>query len=244
MKCKHLKLIMELIFIFVLPFVFLLPCVSVNNEFIYDNNGNYESSNKEIFFDNPFEYTKTITISTEDYITTDLSYFYDSNSNSLSINENQIIYSNYSSLWSFDGKDYYEIVIDDEMNKIYFLDDGLPSLSFSILLTSNQEYSYIIIINTDIFNIDFDNYTDLDFPNGNFNDIVIFAESTETTTTNTIMGNIKLLFTNYLDFNDSIVLDLFIAYNTLWLMMFIIWHFLYSIFDFIVHLVDKERRRE
>lgn len=58
MREKNLKLIMELIFIFILPLLLLCfsSSITVNNNFTYDSNGNYvkELSSKKLMFDNSF----------------------------------------------------------------------------------------------------------------------------------------------------------------------------------------------
>lgn len=253
MKCKHLKLIMELIFIFILPLLLLLPSVSIHNDIVYDNNGNFVYSDRVIDFQTPFVYEKNNIVIVDSF---DLNFNWEfSSSTSIYISLSNLIVDNY--LMSYD----YLIALYDAKGLIYiaFNEDGINS---SLVFFNEVEglfdfngngigtiitYSCEDIINyngEDYYKFTIDTYANnnwyWDFNNGYY--LKVSSESGSIIFT--ILGKIKLLFTEFLDFNNSPILDLFISYNFLWLMMFISWHFLYSFFDFIVHLVDRERRRE
>lgn len=260
MKCKHLKLIMELIFIFILPLLILLPCVSIYNDYEYDSYGNYVSSHKIIKFDNIFEYGfKGFSIKKLDYRLFRVSDRNDNNSiydnvyftpsyiflAVLNTNTNSNIYIP-CDIVMYDG--FYRLNVPNGI----VLPSGLTNAFKTFYLTETNE-NFLVIDNNIYFNVN-SLMNDVSVINSDgvvYNLVsiqylpnVIYTYNIEEIDNLTLLGKYKFLFTEYLNFNDSPILDLFISYNFLWLMMFISWHFLYSIFDFIVHLVNRERRRE
>lgn len=243
MKEKNLKLIMELIFIFILPLIILLPCVSIKKDIVYDNNGNFEITSNKLEYTNPFIYSNSnltrlnSSISIEDLSSYNI-YF---NPN-LQV-ESSVESGNRLCYLEFSGRhDSYTLLIQED----YGDNDKLALIdAYSETVYASFDLIEIITIdNTIYYNygvIDFNYY--LEYYTDGYNEILNIDGLFLYNHNFTLLGQIKLLFTDFLDFNDSSLLDLFISYNFLWLMFFVSWHLLYAFLDFIVHLM-KIRKRE
>lgn len=244
MKERNIKLIMELIFIFIMPLLILLPCISIHNDIVYDNNGNFVSVNKQLNFNNNFIYGNNFIVESDIFIPLDISY-------------NEFI-------------DLSNVLIDSSSNTNYFMcqwgytkDDDFvyyycyynTNFSSWVIASDSNYWGSYELINNNTFPIDnlssFDYFVDFvensiiaDSSNFSVLENSLFYQLIDLTITDyTLLGKIKLLFTEYLNFNDSPILDLFISYNFLWLMMFVSWHLMYAFLDFVIHLV-KIRKRE
>lgn len=259
---------MELIFIFILPLLFILPCIKVENNYVYDNNGNYEEKEKTIVFDSPLNLTtnevNTMSLYNSYFFLEGESFYVDEDCKDIiDLMEGQQFWValNYVDLIGDDGNHSFELslseIYDFEYNdgKVVLGWDSSHQVEFHfddhefylIATTENDEYLFLVRAGTfwsvieNNFDIDWFTgeggiYTYYNVPN-NYN-VINYVDDLS------FIGKIKNIFIDFLDFNDSFLLDLFITYTYLWIMFFIAWHFLYTLFDFIVHLVDKERRRE
>lgn len=251
MKCKHIKLIMEKIFIFILPLAFILPCIKVVNNYVYDNNGNYEEKEKTIVFDSPLNLTTSV-IST--YIYNDFDFVDDISINN--VEELNTTYHDYyfdiESMYCesphhedlslyfyaipdncfYDGDMNYEFYCDEDY-VVFYDNDGRNPLT--ILMQCGYFYDLLADISPDgILSFSADIY---EKEIVNLNTITYVDDLS-------FIGKIKNIFIDFLDFNDSFLLDLFITYTYLWIMFFIAWHLFYRLFDFVMHIADRERRKE
>lgn len=230
MKEKNIKLIMELIFIFILPLLILLPCVSIYDDYVYDSYGNYVSSNKVINFDSFFNSYKDNIIISDSSVYIKILDSYDIIGNRkfftdylyFSSSDIKILYKSLSNL-------FYVVLYDNFFNEIRSVRwENTVSLS----LESYDFSFYRIYRDSADTNINISDYF-----NSFYFVTVINSGSL------TLFGRFKLLFIEFLNFNDSPILDLFISYNFLWLMMFVSWHLMYAFLDFVIHIV-KIRKRE
>lgn len=260
MKEKNIKLIMELIFIFILPLLILLPCVSIYNDYEYDSYGNYVSSNKIIKFDNIFEYGDSgYNIELLDYRIfrvsdrNDNPSIYDNvyiTSNTLYLRlqdaSNNIIYCP-SFLVMYNGSYHINIATANPFpnGSTNLLIYDLPLTNSNFLVINNVVYYSVNSLLSDLLTIDTGSfgYGIYNLINIQYVPATIYTYSIYEYNDLSLLGKYKLLFTEYLNFNDSPILDLFISYNFLWLMMFISWHLMYAFLDFVIHLV-KIRKRE
>lgn len=240
MNKKNLKLIMELIFIFILPLVFICFTseIQIEREFTYDNEGNYETSQdtKSLSFDNSIiKYTKTESIQSLNLVT-----FPNSNTEltgDFYIKISDIEDGYYTLYYNDLGKNIIQIQFRETQVRYY--DEETP-----------DENNYNIL---DTVTINGDNYYKFNWLNTQFNyydygEILInngyYQYTNQTTTKNTIWGNIKQLLIDNLDLNDNVLLDIVLCYMILWLIHWIIWHLFYGILELLWHVIPSpiERR--
>lgn len=240
MNKNNLKLIMELIFIFILPLLFICFTseIQVEREFTYDNQGNYETSadTKKLSFDNSIiKYTKTINKNV-----TTITHYTD-----WTTLNNETIYIKYED-WDttgtyiqnyialLDGKDVYTIYINflggESIPYLYYYGDGINEEYIGEEITYNNEIYY-----------KFENVNSYSNDVWDFNYGFYKLEETqgETITINTIWGNIKELLIENLDLNDNVLLDIVLCYTILWVIMFLIWHLLYGFLELLFHVIPS-----
>lgn len=238
MKEKHFKLIMELIFIFIIPLVILCINCNYQNTIAYDNNGNYQATEKHIEFTPPFTYTKSTTINTETWI---------ENNSYSTLQLDDIIKIYYDDMYDL-GHNYYGIILledkyieglsyDDDTNYLFYYEDGINSNNYYQISSKTNEYIILTIEQ------DFIDRLGLE-PDAFFKAKYYLKEgSTETITTNTIWGNLKDLIVDNLQIQDNQIVDIIITYTILWFIHFVIWHFFYLFFDGLVHLFIEWKKR-
>lgn len=283
MNIKRLKYIMEMIFIFILPILFILPCIKVEDNYIYDNEGNYNSSSKEIVFNSPFDLSVN-TIEEETFLTSsylasiDSTYEVSYNSQydwlELTDGDDFLFYPNGGTIWFLEedtgdnwenqtysfyvyiensstgvfnctlhyggnfGNDRVDVIPEDEYDAEMFTiynnngyNANMISISQVLLFLEGQRYYECIP------NINFIHFDDLCYRVVNrYTNVNVITENEDLT----IYGKIKSLFVNYLQINDSILLDFVMTYTILWIIMFIIWHLIYLLLDFLLHFWRKE----
>ena len=140
---KNIKLIMELIFIFILPLVFICFTseIQVERNFEYDNNGNYETSQetKKLSFDNSIiKYTKqTETILTSE--TKKLQNVIEETINNIYISNNLKIF------FVKNNQNYDSNIIFNYTN----INDEDIDISINLILTENKYYIYAYNNDTD-----------------------------------------------------------------------------------------------
>lgn len=246
MKSKNIRLIMELIFIFIIPLLICCLCINVKDTYVYDITGNYNSSSKQIEFNSPFNLNvNTIeTISNNNFTYNEqldeepFSYlmqypngYIDINFTSMFIDNTNISFNYYSIADEsiYDGDFNYEFVLDFDYCYFYYTGNF-----YSILVNVSYFYNYltdelgIIINDTDFITTNLYNLNIVDFN--------VITENEDLS----IYGKIKSLIVNYLQVNDSVLIDFIITYTILWVLMFIIWHLFYRVFDAVAHLVKTK----
>ena len=234
MKCKHLRLIMELIFIFILPLLFILPNVSIENTFVYDNVGNYQTSERSISY-TPIVYT-TKTDTTYDLIHTSEWLFNDYTGDIyFSISDSFTYYAPSAGYYAM----YYESGREG-LRSVRLLDNAIVFYSDNENDATNGEFvfSYITIGNyyvISVQNFTYDVVQEFDLNNGYY---IITANTSYKNSPIVDLKNIlaDVILIDSINATYNVVFD----YTCLWLIMFIVWHFVYRLFDWIVHLIDKK----
>lgn len=247
MNKKNLKLIMELIFIFILPLVFICFTseIQVERQYTYDNQGNYQISEdtKKLSFDNSIiKYEKQETINIEVLTSsTDLlnldgtkTLYLKLSDLTLSTNDNGINYQWFSyglalsssiqefnnyRLYIFKGftSTYFEPIVVEIDNEIYYSYENVNLTLYEEEITNNNAL-YI-------------------------NNYFTYEQEEDEITVNTIWGNIKQLLIDNLDLNDNVLLDIVLCYTILWLIMFLIWHLFYGLFELLWHVIPSPLER-
>lgn len=260
MKCKHLKLIMELIFIFILPLLFLLPSIKIIDNYVYDNNGNYESSDKVIDYDSISYYSEYCNV-IENFNIWNERWELGSISVSTGLNTNdseRIRSVDYISVLPNSNYYFYKVssysntrVIFYDIDKNFLSSSSGYASSFSFS-TSSDVYFIRFACNGITYNNDICINISVSWANGYYvpygESLVIYSDSNlsgDAVLVRSPLSDLKTLLIDILKLNNNNVsVNILFDYTCLWLIMFLIWHFIYGIFDFIVHLVDKQRRRE
>lgn len=267
MKCKHLKLIMELIFIFILPLLFILPALSINNDIVYDNNGNFVVSTKKIEYSNLGYYQQYRNV-IEDFNIWDEEW----DSGSIDSNGQNVVSSGFRSknyIPIDSAKSYFPCVIGSDGSSlvIYFYDSDKNSVIYSGTSAFNNGYNgvepftppnnarYIRFRTSglgDTYNHNICINVNVSWANGNYEPygepFVLVSYTNYTGDAEIVKSPLFYLKDLALDIfkldSNNVIVNILFDYTTIWLLMFILWHFVYLVFDFIVHLLDKERRRE
>jgi len=287
MKEKNIKLIMEMIFIFILPLMFILPAIKITDNYIYDNNGNYASSDKSISYDsigyndyykNYLDFNQLINITNSTGSISGIDYSISNgiiNATGTATADDTIVFGyfqlplgdkyfiNYN-IVSVNG--IYRVgdfnngfsISTDYTGAFYVIDSGVTlALQFYSGQSFNIIYFYNIFNLTQMFGSGYEpstieelsNYIDLSvYHNYTESDEIIFASDEPIAKSNilvkSVVANLKELISNVLLIdNNNVVFNLVVDYCGLWLIMFVVWHLLYAILDFIVHLV-RIRKRE
>ena len=148
---RKLKLLFELVFIFVLPLIFMCFYLNIETVYTYDNDGNYQDSSKQITFDT-IEIVNEIGSSTilgynYSYFTWEEFIFGVSQVDDLNPNFLHTFYVDYNKInFSY----LYHLLDDNEQHEYIALD------LFSIIDTSSDtEFSYSILWNIDDYGTDF-----------------------------------------------------------------------------------------
>lgn len=260
MKTKHLKLIMELIFIFIIPLILICGTSTIEKTYVYDNSGNYQTSQTELSFDNSIiKYSdgykniiNDFNVWNEDW--EDGSYnIYGSkvpndetirSKDKINVIPQQTYYFHSSTNFSIICLYYNDTFVDAiglNNNSSYTIPSNVNQLAFALSGGYGNTYKNDTIINISV-----------GWANGNYvpygRPLILITDTDVSGQNNinyTAWGNIKNLLVNNLELNDSILLDLIICYTILWFLMFILWHFFYLFFDGLVHLfIDWKKRSD
>ena len=253
MTKKNLKFLMEMIFIFILPLLFILPCIKIKDNFVYDNEGNYQVSEKIIEFDNSvINYTKL------DYFKPSISSndsIYQSGSRTkiwqeLNFNNNGgyytlsqlplTIHTSGKRLYNGNFLNWYNVYIYINYNS------ELEEWSFSSNFNSVVEtMDYGISLRDNEFTINYLNYeidasgNIIPLPEEVSNKVLSINKDLQKSVNN-LFGNIKDIILSNLGLQDNILIDIVVYYTFLWFIMFIIWHLFYLLLDLLLHFWRKE----
>lgn len=281
MKEKNIKLIMELIFIFILPLLFILPNVSINNNYVYDNDGNFETSSKELTYDSIVynEYYKNyldfnqllnsdvpkVIVENENFyswcsVVIDHIYlaivqnnctngyiqFWESQTNtgvwsidSNNLNKGQLAYNdvNYKFLTI---TDYDYLSIRSSVNSGVGGSIWQPELfDLTQMFGSGYEPNTIDELSNYIDLSIYYNFTESDIIEYNTDSII----SSNYNLVKSPFIYIKDLISGFLNIDkNNISFNIVIDYTSIWFLMFVLWHFVYCLFDFIIHLIRIKRK--
>lgn len=263
MKEKNIKLIMEMIFIFILPLVFILPAIKITDNYVYDNNGNFVSSDKVIEYDSISyyqEYRNVIedfnifdkSLITANYIDVDGVLTFQLNrcvSDYIPITPNTIYYG--IDLRGVDDGTRAICFYNSEYEFVSFISLGLTGLIYTGSFTTPNDVRYMRV---NLLTYYIDNVCiniSVDSANGNYvpyGEDLVFISDTDYTGNATLikspLSNIKEVVVEVLKINtDNVVVNIAFDYTCLWFIMFVIWHLFYTFIDFIVHLA-RIRKRE
>lgn len=261
---------MELIFIFIIPLGILLINCNYQNTIEYDNNGNYQSTEKHIEFTPPFDYDNGYVNKIDNFNLLESfnnGYYWTSN-NVLFDGYNQTTIKNTSEIFVYSNTTYYFYYY-GPINPLYIyvwvvdsndniLDNQIvyPNTTYTPL--ANGYLKFFLEFGSDLINpndVKLCFNISVSWANGNyvpFGQPLILYTNTDISGQNhinyTIWGQLKNLIVENLQLQDNFIIDIIISYTILWFTMFVIWHFFYWVFDGIVHLfidwVDKGKKSD
>lgn len=231
---------MELIFIFILPLLFVLCNVSIENTFVYDNEGNYQTAERSISY-TPIAYTtKTITTTTtsfDHYTTWNLNNY---------TGDIYMAYDDFVYNVSFDGYMLAWNGSDKENISIYLPDYTMIIFNDEAYYQYHEEDCTIVTIEgVDYFKVSVSNFTyvipdeEWEFNRGYY----LYTETTETTTQDSPIIQLKNILADVIQIDSTnATYNVVFDYTCLWFIMFIIWHLVYMFVDFLLHFWRKEEK--
>lgn len=295
---EKIKLIMELIFIFIIPLILLTISIDFKTVKTYDTNNNELTKEKTLKYDN---------LILNEYLNPKYSNYLDYNQQMTIMNSGIDYYAPYGTLINgtykstnsnnicgieflhnfISGHKYYICIeIDTSINSDYLLyitdscldlangtfNNGINIID-NIFTSSNQNKLVIHLDRTTIASINqewtFNKYYLIDLTqmfgsgyepiNKNEIELIINKEPQEYITSKIItiksnniisennsinytpIGVVKNVLTDALNINNTITINIIYDYTILWIIMFILWHIIYGLFELIFHVIPKGR---
>lgn len=212
MSKKVIKYIFELIFIFVLPFLFILPNITISDSYVYDNEGNFASSDKVITYDSSL-YKSTYREPINYLFKNGLSEW-------ISCAKVGYVVSNYIYLYS-------------SSNANIFMVTGNNNLYIDII--GDQTYTYSSVSVENVNGINYYTYHIDPLLNLGSNPSIDYGYY-GITTEKTSIQIFRDFINNSLYLNESSSTNIIFDYTLLWFIMFVIWHIIYLVIDKLFHL--------
>lgn len=229
---------MELIFIFILPLLFVLCNVSIENTFVYDNEGNYQTSERSISY-TPIAYT--ITTETTYSLTHYTEWNFTSYTGDIYMKVSDFITDQTfggGSFVAYNGSEKDAIIVwyEEYSNNVHFVNDGegIDESYTPTIYNYNGDNYYLVSVSNFTFDVD---DSEWEFNNGYY----LMTSSTQDKYSpivqlkNILADVIQIDCTNA---TYNVVFD----YTCLWFIMFILWHLVYMFVDFLLHFWRKEEK--